>query len=141
VTIAKLPDLPGVAATLFEAVAAEGLLVDMIVQGDSYEGIASVSFTVPRGDVTRAAKVAAETVGSDGGPVTSDPTIAILSVYGIGIRTHVGVASRMFKALSEAGINVDMISTSEVRVNVVVDAAQGEAGLKALRAAFADVLG
>jgi aspartate kinase len=142
VTISRLPDRPGIAAVLFEAVAAEGILVDMIVQGAGHDGIASLSFTVPRADVERAVKVAAEAIGGeDIGPVTSDPSIAILSVFGIGIRTHVGVGSRMFKALSEAGINVEMISTSEVRVNVVVDAPQGEAGLKAMRDAFADVMG
>jgi aspartate kinase len=142
VTIGKLPDRPGVAAVLFEAIAAEGLLVDMIVQGDGHDGVASVSFTVPRTDVTRAAKIAADALGAENASsVTSDPTIDILSVFGIGIRTHVGVASRMFKALSEAGINVEMINTSEVRVNVVVDAPHGEAGLKALRTTFADVLG
>ena len=142
VTIGRLPDKPGIAAVLFEAVAAEGILVDMIVQGAGHDGIASLSFTVPRADVERAVKVAADAIGGeDVGPVTSDPSIAILSVFGIGIRTHVGVGSRMFKALSEAGINVEMISTSEVRVNVVVDAPQGEAGLKAMRDAFADVMG
>jgi aspartate kinase len=142
VTISRLPDRPGIAAVLFEAVAAEGILVDMIVQGAGHDGIASLSFTVPRADVERAVKVAAEAIGGeDIGPVTSDPSIAILSVFGIGIRTHVGVGSRMFKALGEAGINVEMISTSEVRVNVVVDAPQGEAGLKAMRDAFADVIG
>jgi aspartate kinase len=142
VTISRLPDRPGIAAVLFEAVAADGILVDMIVQGAGHDGIASLSFTVPRADVERAVKVAAEAIGGeDVGPVTSDPSIAILSVFGIGIRTHVGVGSRMFKALSEAGINVEMISTSEVRVNVVVDAPQGEAGLKAMRDAFADVMG
>ena len=75
------------------------------------------------------------------GPVSSDATIAILTVFGVGIRTHVGVGLRMFKALSEAGINVEMINTSEVRVNVVVDAEKGEAGLAALKNAFADVMG
>jgi aspartate kinase len=141
VTIARLPDRPGIAAILFEAIAAEGILVDMIVQGTGHDGIASLSFTVPRADVERAMKVASEAVGENVGPVTSDPAIAILSVFGIGIRTHVGVGSRMFKTLAEAGINVEMVSTSEVRVNVVVAADRGEAGLKALRESFADVMG
>jgi aspartate kinase len=142
VTIGRLPDRPGIAAVLFEAVAAEGILVDMIVQGAGHDGIASLSFTTPRADVERAVKVAADAIGGeDVGPVTSDPTIDILSVFGVGIRTHVGVGSRMFKALSESGINVEMINTSEVRVNVVVDSPQGEVGLKTLRDAFADVMG
>jgi aspartate kinase len=142
VTIARLPDRPGIAAVLFEAIAAEGILVDMIVQGAGRDGVASLSFTVPRADVARAVQVASEAIGGENvGPVTSDPAIAILSVFGIGIRTHTGVGQRMFKALSEAGINVEMVSTSEVRVNVVVAANQGEAGLKCLRAAFTDVMG
>ncbi len=142
VTIARMPDQPGFAAVLFEAIAAEGLLVDMIVQGASHDGVASLSFTVPRADVERAVQVASEALGGpDVGPVTSDATMDILSVFGVGIRTHVGVGSRMFKALSEAGINVEMINTSEVRVNVVVDSPYGEAGLKALREAFADAMG
>ena len=71
----------------------------------------------------------------------SDAQIAILSVFGIGIRTHTGVGVRMFKALSRAGINVEMVSSSEMRVNVVVDIEEGPAGLKALQSAFADVIG
>jgi aspartate kinase len=142
VTILALPDRPGIAAVLFEAIAAEGILVDMIVQGAGRNGLASLSFTVPRADVDRAVAVAADAVGGDViGPVTSDPAIAILSVFGVGIRTHVGVGQRMLKALSDGGINVEMINTSEMRVNVVVAAAKGEAGLKALRENFADVMG
>ena len=76
-----------------------------------------------------------------GGEVKDEPKVAILTVKGVGIRSHTGVGLRMFKALAEAGINVEMVSTSEVRVNVVVDADKGEAGLAALKDAFADVLG
>jgi aspartate kinase len=142
VTISQLPDRPGIAAEIFEAVAAENLLVDMIVQGAGRDGLANLSFTVPRDAVPRAINIAQEIAKEVGcGPVTHDATIDILSVFGVGIRTHVGVGARMFKALSEAGINVEMINTSEVRVNVVVDSPHGEAGLKALRTAFADVMG
>jgi aspartate kinase len=76
-----------------------------------------------------------------GGEVKEVPAVAILTVKGIGIRSHTGVGLRMFKALAEAGINVEMVSTSEVRVNVVIDATKAAAGLAALKAAFADVLG
>ena len=142
VTVSALPDKPGVAAEIFEAIAAENLLVDMIVQGAAIGGVATMSFTVPRGVVAQAVQVAGDVAKRIGcGPTSSDSAIAILSVFGVGIRTHTGVGARMFKALSDAGINVEMISTSEVRVNVVVDAAQGEAGHKALREAFADVMG
>jgi len=142
VTVSQLPDAPGIAAELFEAVAADNLLVDMIVQGAGRDGLANLSFTVPRESLAEAVRVVSDAAAAHGcGPVSSDAAIAILSVFGVGIRTHVGVAARMFKALSESGINVEMINTSEVRVNAVVDAKQGEAGLKALRAAFADVMG
>lgn len=141
ITISGVADKPGIAAEIFEAVAAEALLVDMIVQGTGSDGQANISFTVPRDAVAKAVEVATEVAKEHGcGPVTSEGQIAILSVFGIGIRTHVGVGVRMFKALADAGINVEMINTSEVRVNVVVDAEKGEAGLKALQAAFADVI-
>jgi aspartate kinase len=142
VTLRRIPDQPGFAAAVFEAVAAENLLVDMIVQGAARNGAANLSFTVPRASVAAAERAAAEAVASLGcGPVSSDPRVAILSVLGVGIRTHVGVGRRMFQALSEAGINVEMINTSEMRVNVVVDADRGRAGLEALQRAFADVRG
>jgi len=116
--------------------------VDMIVQSHpSAAGAATLSFTVPREQLARsveAAKRIAQSLGCK--QVTSSPVIAKLSVSGVGLRTHVGVAIRMFKALSEAGINLEMINTSEVRVNVVVDGATGEKGLAQLQGAFADVL-
>ena len=97
---------------------------------------------MPRDSVEKSVAVAKEAASHlKCGAVTSDSAIAILSVFGVGIRTHVGVGARMFKALMDASINVEMINTSEVRVNEVVAAKQGEAGLKALRAAFADVMG
>jgi aspartate kinase len=76
-----------------------------------------------------------------GGEEKDEPNVAILTVKGVGIRSHTGVGLRMFKALAEAGINVEMVSTSEVRVNVVIDATKAAVGLAALKAAFADVLG
>jgi len=141
VTIAGVPDQPGIAAAVFEAVAAEGIMVDMIVQGTGHDGQANLSFTVPSESIEAALRVASKAAQSLGcGEVTNEPRIAILSVFGIGIRTHTGVGVRMFNALSTAGINVEMINTSEVRVNVVVDTDKGEAGLTALKEAFADVL-
>ncbi|MCH8839777.1 MAG: aspartate kinase [Planctomycetes bacterium] len=141
VTITQVPDKPGIAAEVFEAVAAEGIMVDMIVQGTGHDGQTNLSFTVPHGAVTSAFEVTGKVATGMGcGQVTHESRIAILSVFGIGIRTHTGVGVRMFNALSQAGINVEMINTSEVRVNVVVDGAQGEAALQALNAAFADTL-
>jgi aspartate kinase len=142
VTIQEVPDTPGVAAKVFEEVAAAGIFVDMIVQ--SYAGHrnpVSLSFTVPQARLADALEVA-QRLATDlrAAGVASSPRVAKLSVSGVGLRTHTGVAIRMFRALSEAGINVEMISTSEVRVNVIVDGAQGERGLKQLQTAFADVL-
>ncbi len=141
VTLFDVPDRPGVSATIFEAIAAESVLVDMIVQSIGRDGLADVSFTVPRAALEQARRLLQQLSGELGGEVRVEPAVAILSVKGIGIRSHTGVGLRMFKALSEAGINVDMVSTSEIRVNVVVEPDKGEAGLAALKAAFADVLG
>lgn len=141
VTLSKVPDQPGIAADIFEAIAAHEILVDLIVQSVGQEGETTLSFTVPRKDLESAWQVASEIVSNFGGEVATQAEIAILSVTGIGIRSHTGVGIRMFQALTDSGINVDMINTSEVRVNVVVDAKKGEQGLAALKAAFADVLG
>jgi aspartate kinase len=142
VTISGVPDQPGIAAKVFEDVAAAGVFVDMIVQSHpAAAGAAILSFTVPQNQLTKSVEAArriAQSLGCQ--TVSSSPIIAKLSVSGVGLRTHVGVAIRMFKALADAGINVEMINTSEVRVNVVVDGAAGERGLQQLQTAFADVL-
>jgi aspartate kinase len=142
VTISGVPDKPGIAAKVFEDVAAAGIFVDMIVQSHpSAAGAATLSFTVPQEQLLKSVEAArriAQSLGCQ--QVTSSPNIAKLSVSGVGLRTHVGVAIRMFKALADAGINVAMINTSEVRVNVVVEGSMGEKGLAQLEAAFADVL-
>ena len=113
----------------------------MIVQSIGRDGLADLSFTVPRKELEHARTVLKKLAAELGGEVKDEPAVAILTVNGIGIRSHTGVGLRMFKALAEAEINVEMVSTSEVRVNVVVDADKGEAGLAALKNAFADVLG
>ncbi len=140
-TLFDVPDQPGVSARIFEAIASENVLVDMIVQSIGRDGHADISFTVPRNSLEEARRVLKSLSTELGGEAREEPTVAILTVKGIGIRSHTGVGLRMFKALHETGINVEMVSTSEVRVNVVVDADKGAAGLAALRAAFADVLG
>lgn len=142
VTISGVPDSPGIAAKVFAQVAAGGIFVDMIVQSHpAANGSAVVSFTVPQDQLKKSIEVA-ETLAKSLGckQVTSSPKIAKLSVSGVGLRTQTGVGTRMFRALAEAGINVEMINTSEVRVNVVVDGAAGEKGLAQLQKAFADVL-
>ncbi len=140
-TIFDVPDRPGISAHIFEAIASENILVDMIVQSIGRDDLADVSFTVPRRELEHARKVLKSLTAELGGEVKEVPAVAILTVKGVGIRSHTGVGLRMFKGLTEAGINVEMVSTSEVRTNVVVAADKGEAGLAALKAAFADVLG
>lgn len=142
VTISGLPDTPGIAARVFQEVAEAGVFVDMIVQSHgSHADHASLSFTVPRGQVEKAADVGRRLVKQLGcKAVTSCPNIAKLSVSGVGLRSHTGVAIRMFQALAEVGVNVDMISTSEVRVNIVVNGQDGDKALESLRKAFADAL-
>ena len=141
VTLTDVPDSPGISADIFEAVAAAGLLVDMIVQGAGANGKTNISFTVPQSSAGKAATAAERIVKKQGGLVATKANIAILSVTGIGIRSHTGVGLRMFRGLSQAGINVELVSTSEVKVNVVVDGDKGTAGLAALEAAFDDVIG
>ncbi|MAR13047.1 MAG: aspartate kinase [Blastopirellula sp.] len=142
VTIHGAPDTPGGASTVFQEVAAAGIFVDMIVQSyNADEQRANLGFTVPRDQHDATLDVAtrlAETFACEG--TSSSPNVAKLSVSGVGLRSHTSVAIRMFRALSEAGINVEVISTSEVRVNAVVDGEQGEQALHCLQAAFADVL-
>ena len=141
VTIDGIPDTPGVAARVFKEVADADVMVDMIVQSiDEHAETTSLSFTVPRTQL-QVAETVAERLSQHYSceRVTSSPEVAKLSVSGIGLRSHTEVAIRMFEALSGAGINLGMINTSEVRVNVVVDGKQGMLGLERLRAAFADV--
>lgn len=140
-TLFDVPDRPGISARIFEAVASENILVDMIVQSIGRDELADISFTVPRTSVADARRVLTNLSKELGGEVKDEPAVAILTVKGIGIRSHTGVGLRMFKALAEAKINVEMVSTSEIRVNVVIDANKGADGLAALRNAFADVLG
>jgi len=141
ITVIGIPDQPGVAANVFASVAAAGVFVDMIVQSTKgFQGFSSLSFTIPAEMLDAALAVMdelAETIKWQS--ITHCPSVAKLSVSGIGLRSHTSVGIRMFRALAEAGINVDMISTSEVRVNAVVEGSRGSRGLAQLKEAFADV--
>jgi aspartate kinase len=138
ITIFDLPDRPGNCSRVFQAVAAGGIVVDMIVQNLTSPGRAELSFSVPRADLERALKLTEEVVRSIQGAarVMADGNIANLFVLGVGMRTHTGVARRMFGALAQRGINISMINTSEVRVSVVVDRPRGEEALACLKEAF-----
>ena len=140
VTMVDLPDIPGLAAQVFDEIAEAGVLVDMIVQSIGRNQRANISFTVPQSQLDRALAVARQLADDQScPPPTHCAKVAKLSVFGVGIRSHTGVASRLFRSLAGAGVNVDMISTSEVRINVVVEAAQGRKALETLETEFADV--
>jgi aspartate kinase len=133
VTLLTVPDQPGYAAKVFRLVGDANVLVDMIVQNVSTAGRTHLSFTVPRDEATRAAEALAP-LGPEN--IRVDPDLAKLSVLGVGMRTHTGVATRMFGALAERGINIALINTSEVRINVATDLAHGKAGLEHLKRVF-----
>ncbi|OHB68751.1 MAG: aspartate kinase [Planctomycetes bacterium RBG_13_63_9] len=141
VTVVDLPDMPGLAAQVFDEIAEGGILVDMIVQSVGRDGHANLSFTVGKNDLERSIKLATELSELlECPPPTSCPHVAKLSVFGIGMKSHTSVAIRLFRSLCEVGINVDMISTSEVRINVVVDGQHGQEALAVLKQEFADVI-
>jgi aspartate kinase len=138
ITIFGLPDQPGICSRVFQAVAAGGIVVDMIVQNLSGPARAELSFSVPLADLERAKVLTREAVKAidPSARVTAEGNIAKLFVVGVGMRTHTGVARKMFGALAQHGINISMINTSEVRVSVVVDKSRGEEALTCLREAF-----
>ncbi|SIN98476.1 aspartate kinase [Singulisphaera sp. GP187] len=132
-TLFNVPDEPGFAGRVFRRIAEAGVFVDMIVQNISTAGNTHLSFTVPRASAQEATKALS---GMGPGEVSVEPSIAKLSVLGVGMRTHTGVATRMFGALAERGINIALINTSEVRINVVTDIGRGQESLTCLKQAF-----
>jgi aspartate kinase len=137
VTIHNLPDIPGTSAQLFSAVADGDVMVDMIVQNQSHDGQAHVSFTVDREDLERCLLLVREVLSYwQGATLSYEAEIATLSVVGIGLRTHTGVGERMFKALADANINIQLINTSEMRMTAVVARTEGRRGHAELLRAF-----
>jgi len=137
ITITGVPDQPGIAARLFGAIAQAGILVDMILQNVSQEGMTDISFTVPKGDAGKAVEIArkiAREIGARDVQLKED--IANVSIVGVGMRTHSGVAARMFASLSKEGINILMISTSEIKISCVIDAKYTELAVRSLHEAF-----
>lgn len=136
-TVNGVPDRPGVAAAIFGQLAASGVNVDMIVQNVSHDGTTDISFTVPRANVVEAERISKEVADEVGArSVDIDTEIGKVSLVGAGMKSHPGVAARTFRALSDAGINIEMISTSTIRISCVVKADQVEAAVNALHAAF-----
>ncbi len=141
VTLPGVPDTPGLAAQVFDEIAESGTVVDMIVQSIGRGEQAALSFTVPKEDLQKSLRIAATLAEGFGGQQpTSSPEVAKLSVSGIGMRSHTSVAQRTFQSLADNGINVDMISTSEVRMNVVVDGQHGHKALEVLQKEFSEAM-
>ncbi|MEK7770096.1 MAG: aspartate kinase [candidate division NC10 bacterium] len=137
VSILRVPDRPGIAAQVFGALGAQSIVVDMIVQNISRDGFTDISFTLPRADRARAEQVlaiVAKDIGAAG--VAADDRVAKISVVGVGMRSHAGVAAQMFAILSKDGINIQMISTSEIAVSCVIEDKYTELAVRALHDAF-----
>ena len=137
VTIAQVADRPGVAASLFRALADAAVNVDMIVQNVSTAGHTDISFTVPKDDLHRAIAVMEKISGDlEATGITHDSNVARVSVVGAGMRTNPGVAAKMFEVLASEGVNIEMISTSSIRISCVVPLPDVERAVIALHAAF-----
>ena len=138
ITITNVPDLPGIAAQIFRPLSDAGINVDLIVQGSgSIPGQTNISFTVPKPDYETATGLARETVEKLGaGGVHSNPNIAKISVIGVGMRSHSGVASKMFDVLAAQNINLKMISTSEIKISCIIDDKFTELAVRVLHDAF-----
>jgi aspartate kinase len=136
-TIRGVPDTPGIAARVFRPLADAGVNVDMIVQNVSAEGHTDISFTLPKEDVPHAEEILRDIAESiDAAGVTCDPDIAKVSLIGAGMKSHPGVAADMFDALSDAGVNIEIISTSSIRVSCVVRAGDVERAVRAVHDRF-----
>ncbi len=132
-------DQPGIAARLFGPLGEAGIVVDMILQNVGQDGSTDMTFTVPRSDFRRALAIAEQTgkeIGAAG--VTGDEGIAKVSIVGLGMKDHAGVASRMFAVLADEGINIQLISTSEIKISVLIEEKYTELAVRALHAAFVE---
>ena len=140
VTLVAVPDKPGIAARIFKAIGDATVNVDMIVQNISHGSgtpQTDISFTVEKADLLKAQKVIDNLKGKVGlRDVITTEKIGKLSIVGVGMKSHTGVAGKMFETLADAGVNIDMISTSEIKISVVIDLAKCEAAMKAIHAAF-----
>jgi aspartate kinase len=137
VTVSAVPDRPGVSAALFEPLAASNINVDMIVQNTSKDGMTDISFTVPKADMGVAEKVVSDVAAQIGaGGVSHEGDIAKVSIVGAGMKTSPGIAAKMFRVLADEGINIEMISTSTIRISVVIAADGMERAVRSLHTAF-----
>ena len=136
-TVTGVPDRPGIAYQILGPVAAANIDVDMIIQNVGHDGMTDFSFTVGRGDFDRAKAILDQVKAQVGAKeISGDKSIAKVSVVGVGMRSHVGIASNMFRTLAEEGINIQMISTSEIKISVVIDEKYLELAVRVLHRAF-----
>jgi aspartate kinase len=136
-TIRGVPDQPGVAYKILGPIGAANIEVDMIVQNISNDDTTDFTFTVNRGEYKKAHKILTETANTLGArEVVGDDSIVKVSLVGVGMRSHAGIASQMFECLSKENINIQMISTSEIKISVVIDEKYLELGVRALHKAF-----
>ncbi len=138
ITVHAVPDKPGIAYAILGPIADANINVDVIVQNVSHDGMTDLSFTVSRGDLPRAMKILNDQVKPHikCREVTGDDRMAKVSIVGMGMRSHAGIAAQMFRTLAEEGINIQMISTSEIKISVVVDEKYAELAVRVLHKAF-----
>jgi aspartate kinase len=138
ITVHNVPDKPGIAYAILGPIADAGINVDVIVQNVSHDGTTDLSFTLARGDLARANKLLNDQVKQHikCEKITSDDRMAKVSVVGLGMRSHAGIAANMFRTLAEEGINIQMISTSEIKISVVIDEKYAELAVRVLHKAF-----
>lgn len=138
VTLTNCPDVPGTIATLFTVLGERGIIVDMIIQNASRDGKTDVTFTVPQAELQRTTEAIGELplICEPGVTLVTDAQIAKISIVGVGMRTHAGVAAKAFTVLAREGVNIQMVSTSEIKVSVVVEEKYGELALRALHDGF-----
>ncbi len=137
VTIVKVPDRPGIASKIFNPVFKAGIVVDMIIQNTSAEGITDLTFTVTKANFDETMKLVREVAKEiDAEKVLGDQNISKVSIIGLGMRNHAGVASKMFETLSKENINISMISTSEIKISCVIEEKYTELAVRALHEAF-----
>ena len=137
ITILRVPDRPGLAAQVFGPIADAHIVVDMIIQNASADGTTDLTFTVSKADYKKALSIVEKTapaIAAKGVDVDTD--IAKVSVVGVGMRTHAGVAAKMFQVLAQEGVNIEMISTSEIKISVVIAAKYTELAVRVLHEAF-----
>lgn len=137
ICVQRVPDKPGIAAQIFSPLSHANITVDMIIQNISHDGYTDLTFTVPKADFKKAVKIVEESakdIGASG--VATDESIAKVSIVGVGMRSHSGVATKMFQTLSQEGINIQMISTSEIKISCVIDAKYTELAVRVLHEAF-----